>query len=84
MVIALVSFVAVVALIFGTYWLCVMQPESSEHRALRPRTGGSAGVVNGIHHRPNRLVGFPALDRKHTLADCGQHYLGRQNFGRQM
>jgi tight adherence protein B len=37
MVIALVSFVAVVALIFGTYWLCVMQPESSEHRALRKR-----------------------------------------------
>jgi hypothetical protein len=46
MVIALASFVAVVALIFGTYWLCVVQPESSEQRALfkRMKVSGIARI----------------------------------------
>ena len=37
MVIAVITFVGILALVFGTYWFAVQQPESAEQRALRKR-----------------------------------------------
>jgi tight adherence protein B len=37
MVIAIGTFIGVLALVYGTYWFAVQQPETAEHRALRKR-----------------------------------------------
>ena len=37
MLIPVLTFLAVVALVFGTYWVVVVQPEARRHRALRRR-----------------------------------------------
>jgi tight adherence protein B len=37
MLIALATFLGVLAMVYGTYWVAVLQPEGSEQRALRKR-----------------------------------------------
>jgi len=66
MVIAISVFVGVLALVYGTYWLAVLQPESAEQRALRKRMKVSGGARIGrtdLLATDGRLGAGGALDR---------------------
>jgi tight adherence protein B len=66
MVIAISVFVGVLALVYGTYWFAVLQPETAEQRALRKRMKVSGGARIGrtdLLATDERLGAGGALDR---------------------
>lgn len=66
MILVLITFVLVVAVVFGTYWLLLVQPQAAAHSAIRDRLKsatrrpGVAGLT--VFKKGPRLSGVPALN----------------------
>ena len=61
-----VTFVLVVAIVFGMYWIFVDRPERASEAALRRRLGGgrlAAQVAEGLQRKSQRLSAVPLFDR---------------------
>jgi tight adherence protein B len=60
------TFVLVVAIVFGMYWVFVDRPERASEAALRRRLGGgrlAAQVAEGLQRKSQRLSAVPLFDR---------------------
>lgn len=64
MIFALATFVIVLGIIFGVYWLAIVRPEMAGESAVRARIGkrGQAAKVAALLKAPERLSDLRALD----------------------
>lgn len=75
MVFAAITFVAVVAIVFGGYWLLVGEPEAKEQRELKKRLRTDVGLVKSTKITANLLREEQALSTIGAL-DRALHAVG--------